>query len=66
MDSIDFVNNYPSYVKMVEKTVKPEYYPVIRAMYKTDPHELIEPDHYFSSAHEAIGYVFILFYKKIR
>ena len=41
---LNFISDYPTYVGMLEDIVKPEYYPIIKKMYETDPHDLCSPD----------------------
>jgi hypothetical protein len=66
MDAIEFVSHYPTYLAQLSKVVKPEYQPVIRKMKKIDPHDVVKPEHYFSSEAEAVGVVFRLFLKKAK
>ena len=57
---LNFISDYPTYVGMLEDIVKPEYYPIIKKMYETDPHELITPDHLFTG-NGAMGLVLAYF-----
>ena len=66
MDAIEFVSRYPSYIAQLGKVVKPDYQPVIRKMRKIDPHDVVKPEHYFSSEAEAVGVVFRLFLRKLK
>lgn len=66
MDAIEFVNRYPLYINKFSKVVKPEYQNVIRKMRKLDPHNVVKPEHYFSSEAEAVGVVFRLFLRKLK
>jgi hypothetical protein len=66
MDAIEFVNRYPLYINQFSKVVKPEYQNVIRKMRKLDPHNVVKPEHYFSSEAEAVGVVFRLFLRKLK
>jgi len=65
MDAIEFVNRYPTYLTQLGKVVQPEYQPIIRKMKKIDPHNVVQPEHYFHSEAEAVGVVFRLFLKKL-
>ena len=66
MDAIDFVNRYPAYIAQLEKVVKPEYKAAIKKMKELDPHDLVEPQHYFNSGAEAVGMVFGLLLREIK
>ena len=66
MDAIEFVRRYPSYIDQLSKVVKPEYQTIIRKLRKLDPHDVVKPEHYFSSEAEAVGVVFRLFLKKAK
>ena len=65
MDAIEFVRRYPSYIDQLSKVVKPEHQTVIRKLRKLDPHDVLKPEHYFSSEAEAVGVVFRLFLRKV-
>ena len=41
---IEFIEKFHDYVAEIELVVTPGFYPVIRKLYETDPHELITPD----------------------
>lgn len=60
MKAIEFVNNYTSYLEILDNIVKPEYYPTLRKMYKLDPHDLVSPDSYFANDNEALGFIWQL------
>ena len=66
MDAIEFVNRYPTYLAQLGKVVKPDFQPIIRKMKKLDPHNVVKPEHYFSSEAEAVGVVFRLFLLKLK
>lgn len=66
MDAIEFVNRYPKYLARLGKVVKPEYQLVIRKMKKIDPHDVVRPEHYFSSEAEAVGVVYRLFLRQLK
>ena len=66
MDAIEFVNRYHIYLAQLGKVVKPEYQPVIRKMKKLDPHDVVKPEHYFSSEAEAVGVVYRLFLRQLK
>ena len=61
MDAIEFVNRYPDYLTYLEAVVKPEYLPAIRKLKERDPHDIVKPEHYFSSEAEAVGVVYRMF-----
>lgn len=65
MDAIEFVRRYPKYINQLSKVVKPEYQNVIKKLRKLDPHDVVKPEHYFSSEAEAVGVVFRLFLRQI-
>ena len=66
MDAIEFVNRYPTYLAQLGKVVKPDFQPIIRKMKKLDPHNVVKPEHYFSSEAEAVGVVYRLFLRQVR
>jgi hypothetical protein len=66
MDAIEFISRYPTYIAHLGKVVEPEYQPVIRKMEKLDPHDVVKPEHYFSSEAEAVGIVYRLFLRQLK
>lgn len=56
--AITFVNNYIKCIEDIENVVLPKFYPAIRKLYETDPHDLISPDMVLFSSE---GYVWKLF-----
>lgn len=64
MDAIEFIRNYPAYIKELEEVVKPELINVVDELKNTDPHDLISPDVWFVSETQARGYVWSLFIRK--
>ena len=58
LSSIEFISQYADIVAQIERVVRPEYFAAIRELYCVDPHDLVEPDHYFHSRNAAIGFVF--------
>lgn len=65
MDAIEFINQYPDYIRQLEKVVRPEFEPVIKKLKEHDPHNIVKPEYYFNSDAEAMGVVFKLFVKKL-
>ncbi|MBL0309215.1 MAG: hypothetical protein IPP77_05925 [Bacteroidetes bacterium] len=66
MDAIEFIRRYPVYLAQLKRVVKPEYHFIITTLRDLDPHDIVEPQHYFNSEAEAIGLVFTLFQKKLK
>ncbi len=66
MDAIEFIRNYPDYIKELEEVVKPELINVVDELKNMDPHDLISPDVWFVSETQARGYVWSLFLLKCK
>lgn len=66
MDAIEFITNYPTYVETIKKVTKIEYIPILDKMGQWDPHDLVEPDSWFQSEHDALGFVYKLFLIEVR
>jgi hypothetical protein len=58
LSSVEFIDVFTEIVGQIEKVVSPTYFPAIRKLYVTDPHDLIEPGQCFASSNEAYGFVF--------
>lgn len=56
----EFVDRYTEWLEIIDATLRPEYYPAIRRMYITDPHDLVTPESRFSSQASAIGFLFCM------
>ena len=65
MDAIEFVANYKALLAVTASMLDSKYIPVYRELLATDPHDLIGPDHYFTSQQDAIGFITILLHNRI-
>jgi hypothetical protein len=61
MDAITFVVNYPPYIETIKTVTKVEYLPILDKMGQWDPHDLVQPDLWFQSENDALGFAFKLF-----
>ena len=57
MTAIEFVNEYTNLVEELDAILHPQFYPIIRNMYREDPHDLVEPHQCFPSRRSALGFV---------
>ena len=64
MTAIEFVNEYTNLLEELDAILNPTLYPVIRNMYREDPHDLIEPHQGFPSRTAALGFVTALLIKR--
>ena len=64
MDAIEFIRYYPQYITELQQIVKSDLLPVLEEMKNCDPHDLVSPEVWFVSVHQARGYVFSLFLRK--
>ena len=61
MNAMQFILRYQDFVAEIESVVKEEFYPIIRKMQVSDPHDLITPETYFASENDARGYIWSMF-----
>lgn len=58
ISSIEFCRRYTDFLEIIDHVIKPEYYPAIRKMYETDPHDLVTPTGCFTCESAVIGFIF--------
>ena len=66
MEAIEFIHNYPFYIETIKQVTKDEYKPILEAMGKWDPEDLIKPSAWFTTGNDALGFVYSLFLKEVR
>lgn len=66
MDAIEFIQKYPDYLNEIRQVIKPELFPILEEVAKTDPHDIVRPDTWFPSESAARGFVWTMFMKKVR
>lgn len=57
--AIEFCSRYVEWLEMIDQTIRAEYYPAIREMYKFDPHDLISPVACFCNEGSAFGFIYL-------
>jgi hypothetical protein len=66
MESIEFINQYESYLDEITEVVKPELLPIINELRHIDPHDLVRPETYFASESQGKGLVWNMFIRGVR
>ena len=61
MDAIEFVSNYPKYVKEIRSVVKDNLQLLIGELEAKDTHDLVTPDTWFPNESAARGFVWGMF-----
>jgi len=64
MESSKFINNYDYYLSEISSVVKPELLPILVELKEIDPKDLVLPEAYFESEHNARGFVWSIFIGK--
>ena len=64
MTAIEFVNQYCEILEEIDQVVHPDFYPIMRQLYRINPHDLIEPHQCFSTRDAAFGFVFKMVAKR--
>ena len=62
LQATEFAANYQHYLDMIESIADKSHKPLIDKMRKQDPHDLVGPQHYFTSESAAIGFLFVKLY----
>jgi len=65
MESIEFIQRYPSFVRQIKDVIKPEFYPITDNLNEIDPHDLITPGTWFPNENSAFGFVWSLFLMRL-
>jgi len=60
MNATDFADQFRSFLVDMEENSAPNVKPAIRALWTTDPRQLIPQGHRFGNRDEAMGFVFRL------
>jgi hypothetical protein len=55
--AVEFTTRYIEWLEEIDQVINDKYYPAIRVMYCTDPHDLISPVACFVSEEHAIGFI---------
>jgi len=66
MYGIEFVLNYPRYIREIRDVVKPELFPLVDELEQVDPHDLITPETWFPNESAARGFVWTMFIKRAK
>lgn len=66
MEAIEFVNNYHKYLDEVSQVIRPELQSVLDELKEIDPHDLVRPDTFFDSENSARGFVWSMFFKRVK
>ena len=64
MDAMQFVEAYVPMLEEIDQVVHPDFYPIMRQLYRIDPHDLIEPHQCFATRDAAFGFVFRMVAKR--
>lgn len=65
MEAIVFVKNYMDYLDEISSVIRPELLPIIDELKEIDPHDLVQPETWFHSESEAMGFVWKMFVKRV-
>ena len=57
LTAVEFTTRYIEWLEEIDQVINDKYYPAIRVMYCTDPHDLISPVACFVSEEHAIGFI---------
>jgi len=49
--------HYIAILEEIDQCLRDAYYPAIRVLYKTDPHDLVSPEAVFCDRNHAVGFV---------
>ena len=66
MEAIEFIVKYPTYLETIKKVTKDEYYPALKILEETDPHDLVKPETCFADENAAWGFVYRLFMQEVK
>jgi hypothetical protein len=58
VSAVEFCRIYIEILEQIDHCILPEYYPAIRNLYKTDPHDLVTPQTCFVSRDHAFGFIY--------
>jgi hypothetical protein len=62
--AIEFCRIYTAILEEIDWLIMPDYYPALRAMYMSDPRDLITPGHEFPNRDAVYGFIFRMLLKK--
>jgi hypothetical protein len=65
MDSIQFIERYPTLVKQIQEVIRPELFSIIDDLLEMEPHDLVTPETWFPNENSAYGFVWRLFMDKV-
>ena len=65
MDSIQFIERYPTLVKQIQEVIRPELFPIIADLLEMEPLDLVTPETWFPNENSAYGFVWRLFMDKV-
>jgi hypothetical protein len=60
VSAVEFCELYVPILEQIDHTILPEYYPAIRNLYRTDPHDLVTPEQVFVSRDHVVGFIYCL------
>ena len=66
MDSIQFIERYPTLVKQIQEVIRPELFPIIADLLEMEPLDLVTPETWFPNENSAYGFVWRLFMDKVK
>jgi hypothetical protein len=66
MEAIIFVRNYMDYLEEISSVIKPELLPILDELRQIDPHDLVQPEAWFHTESEAMGFVWKMFIKRVK
>ena len=66
MDAIQFVQNYQFYLDEIKSVIRPDLFPIIDELKSIDAHDLLTPESWFPNESAAMGYVWSLFFKRLK
>jgi len=55
--------HYIAILEEIDQCLRESYYPAIRILYRTDPHDLVSPETVFVDRNHAVGFVWKLLIK---
>jgi len=66
MDAIEFVNHYESYIEEIRSVIRPELFPQLEELARTDPHDLLTPETWFPNENSARGMIWSTFVRSVK